>query len=99
MKIPKTIKLGRYTYRIHQPDMIAKTAVRGCIEYGIQTVHIAKKCNVTMRKFTPKERAETFWHELTHAILFDMGSGLAYDEKFVTAFSKRLNDAIHSAEF
>jgi 23S rRNA maturation-related 3'-5' exoribonuclease YhaM len=36
---------------------------------------------------------------LTHAILHDMGSKLEANEVFVTEFSKRLNNAIHSAKF
>ncbi len=43
--------------------------------------------------------AHTFWHELTHAILHDMKHPLAPNEEFVEKFSKRLNDAIHSAKF
>jgi hypothetical protein len=39
-----------------------------------------------------------FWHELTHAILHDMGEDWR-NEKFVTGFSKRLTQAIHTAKF
>jgi len=42
---------------------------------------------------------DTFWHELTHAILKDMGSKLEANEDFVCAFSSRLNKAILSARF
>ena len=48
-------------------------------------------------KFTPSQRANTFWHELTHAILHDMDSELNYDEKFVSAFSDRLSQAVETA--
>lgn len=41
----------------------------------------------------------TFWHEITHAILHDMGDKRARDEKFVHAFAARLNHVIHSARF
>jgi hypothetical protein len=36
---------------------------------------------------------------LTHAILHDMDSRLVNDEKFVTRFAYRLNNAINSAKF
>lgn len=44
------------------------------------------------------EMSETFWHEVTHAILHDMGDPLWKNEKFVTQFSKRLNQVIHTAK-
>ncbi len=99
MPIPKNVKVGRNWYGVHEPVEMHQTAVKGQTNYSVCLISVAKQCNVTKRKYKPKERAETFWHELTHAILFDMGDTRAYDEKFVTAFSKRLNDAIHSAEF
>jgi len=43
-------------------------------------------------------RAETFWHETVHAILYDMEHKLWRNEKFVTEFSKRLNQVIHTAK-
>ena len=99
MKLPKTIKIGRTTYDVSSPLQMSWTASKGDILYGMQWIRVALQCNVTKRRFTEKERAETFWHEVTHGILFDMDHPLFEDEKFVRAFSKRLNDAIHSAKF
>jgi hypothetical protein len=43
---------------------------------------------------------ETFWHELTHAILESMDcTALNNDENFVEDFSSRLAKAIQSARF
>ena len=43
---------------------------------------------------------ETFWHELTHAILHDMGEHqLNNRESFVEEFSRRLSAAIRTARF
>jgi hypothetical protein len=43
---------------------------------------------------------DTFWHELVHAILNDMGEDLLNNnEKFVTGFANRLTKAIQSARF
>jgi hypothetical protein len=42
--------------------------------------------------------SETFWHEATHAILHDMGHPLWRDEKFVSDFSKRLNQLVLTAK-
>jgi hypothetical protein len=46
-----------------------------------------------------KNMAETFWHEVTHCVLHDMSHPLWKDEKFVTAFSQRLNQVVHTARF
>lgn len=98
MKLPKNIKIGKHRYVVVEPQEMGHSATKGEIDYYMEWIKIAKRCNVTKREYTPKERAETFWHEVTHGILFDMGNRLAFDEKFVTEFSKRLNNAIHSAE-
>jgi hypothetical protein len=43
---------------------------------------------------------ETFWHELVHAILVDMGEfKLNKREDFVEEFAKRLAKAIKSARY
>ena len=41
----------------------------------------------------------TFWHELTHAILHEMGNKLGRNEAFVTEFADKLSGAIDSAKF
>lgn len=46
---------------------------------------------------TDGQKTETFWHETTHAILHDMQHPLWRDEKFVTAFSKRLAQVVDTA--
>jgi len=43
--------------------------------------------------------SDTFWHEVTHAILHDMGSKLYNNEKFVNGFSDRLNKVVLTAKF
>jgi hypothetical protein len=50
--------------------------------------------------FTSNEINESFWHELVHAILYDMDEHkLNRNEAFVTAFAKRLSEAVDSAAF
>jgi len=99
MQLPSTIKVGKRSYTVKQPLAMRGAAQRGLIEYSKTIISVAQYCNVTNRKYPPKERGEIFWHELTHAILADMNSPLYDNEEFVEAFSKRLNDAIHSARF
>lgn len=99
MQIPTTIKVGKHTYRIYQPEQMVTPATVGRTNYAFNIMAIATHGNVSGKPRTEKQRSETFWHELTHAILNDMGSDLERDEQFVTAFSSRLNDAIRSAKF
>jgi hypothetical protein len=42
---------------------------------------------------------ETFWHELTHAILHAMGNPIKPEERFVREFAKLLSQAIDTARF
>ena len=100
MQLPKTIKVGKVTYPVVQPFCLLPPDCAGSVTYG-QTIRVAFKMRAG-GQLTPRserQRSETFWHELTHAILHDMGSKLEANEQFVTEFSKRLNNAIHSAKF
>jgi CYTH domain-containing protein len=91
MEIPKKFELGRNTWRVHTDRRGFVTGVYGMCYPSYQTVRV--------RIRTPKKMAESFWHEVTHAVLFDMKDPRWDDEKFVTAFSKRLTQVIHTAEF
>lgn len=99
MPIPTSIKLGKTRYTIAAYGTMHYTAAKGCIDYTNTRIMLGKRCNVSGRTYSPKERAETFWHEVTHGILHSMNHPLYTNEKFVTEFAKRLNDAIHSAKF
>jgi CxxC motif-containing protein (DUF1111 family) len=66
--------------------------------YPEQCIRLGKTSNITGRRFSKDELADTFWHELTHAVLHDMGHDLCYDEKFVTAFANRLSLSVDSAQ-
>jgi hypothetical protein len=48
--------------------------------------------------FEQEELDDTFWHELTHIILQDMGNDLTDNENFVTAFANRLTQAVNSSK-
>ena len=95
MLLPKTIEVGKSIYTINQPKEITKCL--GQIDYTEKVIDVATHAG--RYKLADGERSDTFWHELTHAILHDMNHSLTRDEKFVTAFARRLNDAILSAEF
>jgi hypothetical protein len=100
MKIPKSVKVGKTKILINQPVslMVGRTPCRGSFNRADDTIEVAKK-DIDGDSYSAAQRAETFWHELTHAILHDMKSGLSMNEEFVTKFSKRLDQAIKTAEF
>lgn len=99
IRIPKSVMVGNNRYGIHQVKVMPKKGIMGATWYDEKAIVIATHSNVRNVRYKKEEVYDTFWHELTHAILKDMGSKLEGDEKFVTAFSQRLTKAITSARF
>lgn len=100
MKIPKQVTIGKTKIKIDQPVslMVRGTPCHGCFDRADNSIDVAKQ-DVRGNRYDKDERSETFWHEITHAILHDMKNQLSYNEKFVTAFSQRLDQAIKTARF
>ena len=105
MKIPKSVKIGEHIVKIKQNKHVI---VRGDSIRGSFTWDVDNKKPVEMQiashhangyKYPVADKSETFWHEITHAILFDMDHKQKADERFVSAFAERLNQAIRSAKF
>jgi hypothetical protein len=72
----------------------------GKVYYPEQKIKIGLSSAQTGKKFAPTDVNDTFWHELVHAILDDMGyDTLNRSERFVTGFARRLNKAIETARF
>jgi hypothetical protein len=94
MLIPYTFKLSGSRFRVQQTHAVGNTM--GQCMPDKQTIFVAVSSGTSKRD--PVDVAETFWHEVTHAILHDMQHKLWRDEAFVTAFSKRLNQVIHTAK-
>ena len=98
MKIPKQITVGKKTYKITRPQTVQDPASYGRTYFDDKRIDIAVFDNLG-NKFSTEEVDDTFWHELTHCILYDMGHDLWDNERFVTAFANRLSDAVNSAKF
>jgi len=95
MELPNTFKLGKTSYHVETYD---STGIdKGSVRPGIGLMKVSVTHTGTPR--TDAAIAETFLHELTHAILHDMGDPRWAHETFVKAFSKRLTQAIQTAEF
>lgn len=71
----------------------------GRVTYDAQKIELARRTHhgVPLRLSALEE---TFWHELTHAILHSMGEHeLNNRENFVEEFGRRLARAIRTARF
>lgn len=99
MNIPSKFKVGTNWYEVEVTQTLNRRAEMGCVYYDLSLIQIASRSNVSKRAYTPAEMTNTFWHELTHAILHDMDHQLCNNEKFVTEFANRLTQAITSAKF
>lgn len=99
MEIPKQVKIDGKKYKVRTVRMVDAHGMMGEADYAKRKLTIATHSNVNGRSFKAEEMADTFWHELTHAILHNMNHHLTYNERFVTQFSNRLTEAILSAKF
>jgi predicted SprT family Zn-dependent metalloprotease len=99
MDLPKKVKVGDRWYSVEIVETMQRRAQVGHVYYGTGVIEVATKSNVTDKQLPREEVSDTFWHELTHAILYDMGHRLYKDEQFVTRFANRLSKAINTAKF
>ncbi len=100
LALPRTIRIGKQRYSVDVVETMLNKGDMARVFYDKRKIQLAKRSNSTGRKYTRKEMNDSFWHELVHAILYDMDEHtLNKNERFVTEFAKRLNDAIDSARF
>ena len=95
-KLPHRITVGEDKVNVH-PQYKKRWRYNGCYYPGIKSMEVQ-----VVPHGGPRPTAAvrlTFWHEMTHAILFEMEHPLARNEPFVTRFAKLLSAAIDSAEF
>jgi len=97
MQIPKKITVGTKTYAIIKVRKARTKNTLAAIDYQHGIIWLATH-DMQDNRLGKAEMADTFWHELTHAVLHDMGHDLCYDEKFVTAFANRLSLSVDSAQ-
>ena len=97
MKIPKQFTVGPTTYRVEWRHTIQNPSAMGRTYYRKKLVEMAQYDEFG-NSFEQEEIDDTFWHELTHIILQDMGNDLTDNENFVTAFANRLTQAVNSSK-
>lgn len=99
MLIPKSFNLGHIPYKVQVTKRVrGPRGSVGRVDYKSRTIDIANVNYWTGEKLPDKEVSDTFWHEVTHAILEDMNHPLYRDERFVTAFANRLNEVVLTAK-
>lgn len=91
----KTLQIGSRDYQIHVVNYIR--GALGQIYYKAGVIELAERCAVSGYKYSKHERTVAFWHEVVHGILEDMKSLAAYDERFVTKFSRVLTEVLKQA--
>jgi hypothetical protein len=100
MKLPRKVRVGNKHYSVEIVEAMAQRGRMGDVNHLHKRITISQRSNVTGKKFKVTDVEDTFWHELTHAILADMGMhDLNNNEKFVTGFANRLTKAIQTARF
>lgn len=98
-RIPTRIKVGHKRYSIDVVETMLRKGEMGRVYFDDGVIRLATKSNTCGRTFSRDEIDTTFWHEMVHAILHDMGHPLWRNEDFVTRFANRLSTAIKTAKF
>jgi len=100
MKIPTTIRVGKHKYSVEVVEAMLRKRDMARVHYDSKRIEIGRMSNVTGKRYSDTQVLDSFWHEVTHAILNDMGRhNLNEDERFVTEFANRLTQAIKTAKF
>lgn len=87
MVIPNKFKLGRKTYTVKSVRRVSPA----------HTGRVYPEAGLIKIGDDSPDKPLTFWHEVTHAILHDMGDARWADEVFVTKFSRRLSQIVRTA--
>lgn len=97
--LPKKVQVGDKWYSVDVVESMRRKSEMGRVSYDTQRIELAKRTHHGVR-FKLSALEETFWHELTHAILHSMGEhDLNNRENFVEEFAHRLARAIRTARF
>jgi hypothetical protein len=96
-KIPEKLELTGKLFRVVFADNLLVSDILGRTDFVEREICLHKG---TEGRHVPAQEIEnTFWHEITHCILNDMGEDeLNGNEKFVTMFSNLLHQAIKTME-
>ena len=100
-KIPKEITIGGQIIKIEIVDSInsySNSLGEACLGAGF--IRIANSFRNNAYKQSDGSKLNTFYHELTHVILDNMGKDeLSANEEFVSSFAGFLTEALTSAKY
>ena len=95
--IPETFRIAGMTYHVFFVDEQMGGTLYGSINHPKNEVALFRKLGENT--ISREQHLQTFWHEVVHGILTNMGeSELNDNEKFVCTFSSFLNEVMQSAE-
>lgn len=97
MEIPTKFNVGGQEINVRIKDTIPNDRLGECTLWNgdISIANIYKGIEQS-----PSSKLNTFYHELTHAILDTMGEyELSANERFITSFASFLTEAIKSFEY
>lgn len=99
-ELPRSIRVGKKRYSIDVIETMLQHGDMARVHYDRKRIEIGTRSNKTGKPFSAAQVHDSFWHELVHAILHDMGRHtLNKNEAFVTEFASKLASAIKSARF
>jgi hypothetical protein len=99
LTLPKKVKVGERWYSVEVVEALRNKGEMGRVYYDKGVIELGRR---THHGIPLKLSAlnETFWHELVHVILYEMGEHKLNDrERFVEDFAERLAQAINTAGF
>lgn len=97
-KIPKSLTVGGQDIEVKQVEICEESDL-GNVILGQGEIQIANNVSRNIPQ-SETSKLNTFYHELTHAILRTMGEyELNSNEKFVCTFSGFLTEAIRSFKY
>jgi hypothetical protein len=97
--LPKKVKVGEKWYSVEVVEAMRNRGEMGRVYYDERRIELGKRTHhgIPLRLSALQE---TFWHELVHALLYEMGEHKLNDrELFVEEFSSRLFKAVNTARF
>ena len=99
-QFPHSLKIGARRYKVVvQQHTSPPAGTMGEADYSRRLITLATHSSRSGRKFRSTEVHDTFWHEVTHGILYQMHHHLWRNERFVTRLANLLTHAIESARF
>jgi len=97
--LPHSLKIGTRRYKVVVQQHVGPPGRMGEADHSKGLITVATHSSRSGRKFRHSEVHDTFWHEVTHGILYQMHHHLWRNERFVTRFANLLTRAIESARF